>query len=276
MKTKIAILVDGSFFIRRVETNKRRYFSSAPELTPLQMVECLKEVVWRHMGNGRDAVYNYHYRTYFYDAPPLTLDRVHYPLVNDGEKNPRVLHFSKEPDVIFRLELIEELKKQKKLALRLGTVKADKQWKIKDEVVQALIKGERSFDDLGNEDFYYSIRQKGVDIKLGIDIATLSIGKHVDRIVLIAGDSDFVPAAKLARTNGVDFVLDAMRNQVDSSLFEHIDGLVNFDIVAILKKVLECNPDQEPKWWKEEGGKAKTRSRRSRKTPRKNGRLPAA
>lgn len=227
------------------------------------------------MRNGRNADYNYHYRTYFYDAPPLTLDRVHYPLADQGEKTPRVLHFAKEPDVIFRLKLIEELKKQKKLALRLGTVKADKQWKIKDAVVQSLIKGERSFDSLVNDDFYYSVRQKGVDIKLGIDIATLSIGKHVDRIVLIAGDSDFVPAAKLARTNGVDFVLDAMRNQVDPSLFEHIDGLVNFDIVAILKKVLGCDPDQEPSWWKGEERQDQKRSQRPRKTPRKNGRPPA-
>ncbi|MFT0546466.1 hypothetical protein ACMHYO_09000 [Allopusillimonas ginsengisoli] len=62
---------------------------------------------------------------------------------------------------------------------------------------------------------------------------------------------DFVPAAKLARTNGVDFVLDAMRNPIDPSLFEHIDGLVNFDIVSILKKVVGQDPDVTPKWWAE-------------------------
>lgn len=213
------------------------------------MVASLKEVVWRHISNGRNSEYNYHYRTYFYDAPPLALDRVHFPLTEKGDAAPRVKHFTKDPDYIFRKALIDELKKQKKLALRLGTVKADKEWRIKDRVVQDLIKKERSFDDLTNDDFYYSVRQKGVDIKLGIDIATLSIQKQVDKIVLIAGDSDFVPAAKLARINGVDFVLDAMRNQVDPSLFEHIDGLVNFDIVSILKKVLKQDPDVKPTWW---------------------------
>lgn len=249
MRTRIAVLVDGSFFIQRVQAMKRRYFPEHDRLTPEQMVACLKEIVWRHINTGRNSELNYHYRTYFYDAPPLEMDRVHFPLVEPGKKTPAVKHFSKDPSVIFRKAVIEELKKTKKLALRLGTVKADKEWRIKDDVTQQLIKGERRFEHLTNEDFYYSTRQKGVDIKLGIDIATLSIGKQVDRIVLIAGDSDFVPAAKLARTHGVDFVLDAMRNQIEPSLFEHIDGLVNFDTVAILKRVLGVDPTVKPTWW---------------------------
>lgn len=252
MRIPVALLVDGSFFIKRVQSFKRKYFNSSPDLTPSQMVDCLKEVVWRHIdgGTSKGASLYYHYRTYFYDAPPLEIDRVHYPLTNDGEATPRMKHFTKDPEVMFRKAVLEELKKQKKLALRLGVVKADKEWRIKSTVVQQLIKKEREFSSLTNEDFYYSVRQKGVDIKLGIDIATLSLNKYVRKIVLIAGDSDFVPAAKLARTNGVDFVLDAMRNPIEPSLFEHIDGLVNFDIVAILKKVLQLEPDVEPTWWR--------------------------
>jgi uncharacterized LabA/DUF88 family protein len=45
-------------------------------------------------------------------------------------------------------------------------------------------------------------------------------------MVLIAGDSDFVPAAKFARKEGVDFILDPMLNHIDSTLHEHIDGLM--------------------------------------------------
>jgi uncharacterized LabA/DUF88 family protein len=47
----------------------------------------------------------------------------------------------------------------------------------------------------------------------------------VNQIVLISGDEDFVPASKLARREGIDFILDPLWNPVDSSLFEHIDGL---------------------------------------------------
>jgi uncharacterized LabA/DUF88 family protein len=62
-------------------------------------------------------------------------------------------------------------------------------------------------------------------MKIGIDIATLTLKKFVDQIVLISGDADFVPASKLARTEGIDFILDPMWNNIDPSLMEHIDGL---------------------------------------------------
>jgi hypothetical protein len=50
---------------------------------------------------------------------------------------------------------------------------------------------------------------------------------RVDRIVLLAGDADFVPAAKLARREGVDFILDPMHAKIGADLYEHIDGLVS-------------------------------------------------
>ncbi len=62
-------------------------------------------------------------------------------------------------------------------------------------------------------------------MKIGVDIATLSLKKQVDKVILLAGDSDFVPAAKLARYEGVDFVLDPMWSPIQDSLCEHIDGL---------------------------------------------------
>ena len=62
-------------------------------------------------------------------------------------------------------------------------------------------------------------------MRIGVDIASVSIKKQVERIILISGDSDFVPAAKLARREGVDFILDPMRNPIKEDLFEHIDGM---------------------------------------------------
>ena len=54
------------------------------------------------------------------------------------------------------------------------------------------------------------LKQKGVDMRIGLDIASLANKKLVDQIVLIAGDSDFVPAAKHARREGIDFILDTI------------------------------------------------------------------
>ena len=63
-------------------------------------------------------------------------------------------------------------------------------------------------------------------MKIGVDIASLSLKRFVDKIVLISGDSDFVPAAKLARREGIDFVLDPMHSEhIEPNLYEHIDGL---------------------------------------------------
>ena len=47
-------------------------------------------------------------------------------------------------------------------------------------------------------------------MRIGLDIASLAYEKQVNQLVLISGDSDFVPAAKLARREGIDFVLDPM------------------------------------------------------------------
>ena len=41
----------------------------------------------------------------------------------------------------------------------------------------------------------------------------------------MSGDSDFVPAAKLARREGIEFVLDPMWASIRADLNEHIDLL---------------------------------------------------
>ncbi len=82
-----------------------------------------------------------------------------------------------------------------------------------------------SIEEFQNDDFIYHAKQKGVDIKIGLDIATLALKKLVQKIVLISGDSDFVPAAKLARVEGIIFTLDPMENPIREDLEEHIDYL---------------------------------------------------
>ena len=56
-------------------------------------------------------------------------------------------------------------------------------------------------------------------------IASLAEQRHVNQIIMISGDSDFVPAAKHARRSGIDFILDPMWAPITDSLSEHIDGI---------------------------------------------------
>lgn len=93
------------------------------------------------------------------------------------------------------------------------------------ETVRKLCRGTLTIDDLTESDLVLNMRQKGVDMKIGLDIATISYKKLADQIVLISGDSDFVPAAKLARTEGIDFILDSLGMHINDNLTEHIDGL---------------------------------------------------
>lgn len=266
MNIRVAFLVDGSFYTNRLYYFKRKYYASQPDLTAQQVIYVLNKMVWKHLENEAPHRHQHLYRVFFYDAPPLDI-KAHYPLMEKGETSRRSIDFSREPANIHRKEILEALKKQRKFALRLGHIKHDKQWKLKDTALNDLLSGEKAFTDLTNADFYYSMRQKGVDIKLGIDITTISQGKLADKIVLIAGDSDFVPAAKLARIGGIDFVLDAMRNNIDPSLHEHIDGLISFDVVSILKDIFNAEPDTRPPWWNDGANpkrpKHQNRNRRS-------------
>ena len=249
MDIKVAVLVDGSFFIKRLLFFRRKFFGQAPELTGEQMAEVLTSAVKKHLHSDISGISYHLHRIYYYDAPPLDI-KIHYPLPDKAGENRKVKDYKKDPQTILRKAFLASLKKKRKVAVRLGTTKHEKKWKLSDHATQAIIEGKKSFDMLKNSDFYHAVRQKGVDIKLGIDIASLAHEKHVDKILLIAGDSDFVPAAKLARVHGIDFVLDPLWNNIDPGLHEHIDGLEGNDLVSILKHVLNIEPDNKPDWWK--------------------------
>lgn len=84
-----------------------------------------------------------------------------------------------------------------------------------------------------------------------MDITTLAYEKLVDVIVLVAGDSDFVPAAKHARIKGIDFILDPLRQNVTPSLSEHIDGGQSYSLISGLADALHVEPDPAPDWWED-------------------------
>jgi uncharacterized LabA/DUF88 family protein len=99
------------------------------------------------------------------------------------------------------------------------------EWIIRPDLTQDVIDGKLPVTELNAEDVRLDVRQKGLDIRIGLDIASLTYKKLVDQIVLVTGDRDFVPAAKLARREGMDIILDPMWSSIDPSLHEHIDGL---------------------------------------------------
>lgn len=65
---------------------------------------------------------------------------------------------------------------------------------------------------LTDADFKPDFEQKGVDMRIGLDMATFSETKSVDRLILVSGDTDCVPAMKYARKAGIQVVLVLLPN----------------------------------------------------------------
>ena len=208
-----AILIDGGFFLRRFRT----CYPSKDAADPQTVAKTAFELALSHLEEKRSARHDL-YRIFFYDCPPLQ-KKAHLP------RSRKAIDFSRTPQSVFRLALHDELRKLRKVALRLGHLMEQTEWRLKEGRLKKLLDGRLQFSALGDDDFDYATIQKGVDMRIGIDIASLSFKRQVDQIVLVAGDSDFVPAAKLARREGIDFVLDPLWHPIHPSLHEHVDGV---------------------------------------------------
>lgn len=214
MKKNTAILVDGGFFLKRYRSLKK-----IKALDPVRTANDLWEMCIKHLTQARKEEYHL-YRIFYYDCQPYS-KKQHNPI------NGKSVDFSKTTQHQFQTAFLEELKKKRKVALRLGVLEDRKRWIIKPSKTKDLLSKKITVDDLNEDDVQFDFSQKQVDIKIGLDIASMALKRQVHQIILISGDSDFVPASKLARREGIDFVLDSMWNPIKPHLFEHIDGKVS-------------------------------------------------
>ena len=56
---------------------------------------------------------------------------------------------------------------------------------------------------MDDDDFKAKFEQKGVDIRIGLDIATIAQNKYTDRIIIVTADTDLLPAMDMARIAGI-------------------------------------------------------------------------
>jgi uncharacterized LabA/DUF88 family protein len=207
-----AVMVDAEFFLKR----GRRIFG---QQDPDFMADKLHKIALDHLNDSHGQRTARLYRVFVYDAPPANW-KGHTPL---GKKS---IELGKSSTAQWRHGFHERLRGMRKVALRMGEVPTSQvHWQLKAESMRSLLNAKRTWDDLTDDDFQLTLRQKGVDMRLGLDIAALAFKQQVTQIVLVSGDADFVPAAKLARREGIDFVLDPMWATIRPDLFEHIDGL---------------------------------------------------
>jgi uncharacterized LabA/DUF88 family protein len=157
------------------------------------------------------------YRIFFYDCPPLT-KRMHHPVSN------RSIVLGQSDTAILRTALHKDLNDRRKVALRLGRINEEyASWRPVPSAVKRWLDEPAIFNP-SDEDFEIDVSQKGVDMRFGLDLASMAYQHHVDQIVMVTGDADFVPAAKLARREGIDVVLDPMHGPAAKDLEQHVDG----------------------------------------------------
>ena len=208
---RVAILVDGGFY------QKRANFLFGKK-TPQERADELVQYCMRHVDRNEDQKL---YRIFYYDCKPCD-KQIYHPLKQ------KTIDLGKTDVFKWSTEFQEKIVSKRKVALRLGElIDSDTGYVIDPQVLKKLCRKELTVDDLTESDFTISLTQKGVDMRIGLDISSLATKRLVDQIVLIAGDSDFVPAAKFARREGIDFVLDPMWQSIKPSLQEHIDGLTS-------------------------------------------------
>ena len=219
--TKAAILIDGGYFLKRLPVVREDI-----NVTDAGAVaHSVSQLIRGHLNQLNDVhrVKNHYqllYRSFFYDARPYD-QKAHTPITK------RAFDYAESREAIFRTTLFNELHRVPNLAVRLGNVKkdGDRSWILKSESQRRLLNHNLAVDDLTDGDFSPALRQKGVDMRIGLDIASITLKRQANVIILVAGDADFVPAAKLARREGVHFTLDPLWQSVSGDLLEHIDGL---------------------------------------------------
>lgn len=207
---RTAILIDGAFY-------RKRAYTLFGDKSPSERAKELSDYCRRHIKEEKSGASLY--RVFYYDCPPIA-KMVYHPLLK------RAIDLSRTDDYAWANEFFKELKHQRKFALRLGRLAEEQAcFCMRHDIQKKLLSGSITIDQLKEEDFFLSVTQKGVDMRIGVDISSLAFKRQVEQIILISGDSDFVPAAKQARREGIDFILDPMRSIIKDDLFEHIDGM---------------------------------------------------
>ncbi|MCQ8102505.1 NYN domain-containing protein [Methylomonas sp. SURF-2] len=196
-----AILIDAGFL-------KRKLGSKESPVTANKIIDFVDRIT-RH-----ERLHNLVlHRVYYYDAPPI-MDVIENPLskqrVNLGQTEMAKTNKA----------LLDHLSRAPFFALRLGDV-AMRGWKVPQRVLK---NGDvTGIASVSANDIQPNIMQKGVDMRIGLDIASLTLKKHIDIVVLVTGDSDFVPVMKFARKEGAQLFLITLNHSVKEALIEHSD-----------------------------------------------------
>jgi len=204
MPGRYAILMDGGFVKKKIKTRTTNF----PTVDDIRIE--LNRIKAHPALAGHDLL-----RVYFYDAPPASGVMTN-PI--DGSK----VNLNDHHDHPKNVSLHQLLEVEPDFALRMGE-SAIHGWTIGAQALKSLSKKPRA---PVAKDLVPNIEQKGVDLRIGLDIARLALRDMVSAIVVVTGDSDLVPAFKFARREGCRVYLDHMGHGVRRELKVHADLII--------------------------------------------------
>lgn len=209
MTVSFAILIDGGFAKRKLGNSK----------TPAS-ADDFKRLITAIVDDPALQSMRLH-RVYYYDSVPL--ESTEKKPLNGGS-----IEFSKDPLVARSKQLFLHLSRLPLMALRLGELSFNG-WKIN---ARKLDKAPGDRVEILESDLKPAITQKGVDMRIGMDIAALTLKKQAQVIVLVTGDSDFVPAMKFARREGAQLYLAPLGHRIKETMYEHSDLVLQFEVAG--------------------------------------------
>ena len=204
MNAKVNILIDGGFFIQKFKEREGKMPTADDVEAEVKtiMVETQKKT-------GTDCK-DILFRVYYYDCTPF-----------DGKvKKPgdtTITDYSLTPAYSVKERVLKNLAQKERFAVRLGELSFDG-WTENKSIDPRT--GKETID------YFPKLRQKGVDMKVGLDMAYMALKGIVDKVVLVAGDSDFVAPMKFVRREGLQVYLYTMGHKVKSRLVEHSDFVI--------------------------------------------------
>lgn len=202
-KSRYAILLDGGFLKKKLFDRFQRHPSADDIVAECERLQAIPEI------DGYELL-----RIYYYDAYPAS-DSLKLP-VSRGDHNLAATARYAQSESLFR-----QLPLKANFALRMGHVGVTpNRWRLKPAVARQLIRQPRELTD---GDFIIDAQQKGVDMRVGMDMARLALREMVRAIIVVTGDSDFVPAFKFVRREGVKVILDLMGENGRVELKQHSD-----------------------------------------------------
>lgn len=200
---KYAVLLDGGFVTKALRPRLGRFPVGA------EIVQECERVAAHHALRGHRCL-----RSYWYDAAPAT-GTITNPL------DQRRTDLGTTPQHKRFQALHDQLELTPGFALRMGALDV-RGWRLTPGAIDQIVS--RTGQGVRGDDIQPDISQKGVDLRIGLDIARLSLRRLVDVLVVATGDSDLIPAFKFARREGLEVYLDLLGSRsVKRSLKVHAD-----------------------------------------------------